>query len=78
MNEEKNLANMERCPRFRRCSAPLCPLDIDMDKRVEYSGEPRCPLMVKLKTKKNKELVIKPLMDAVRKYVPTKNRNSLR
>ena len=36
---------MERCPRYIRCSAPICPLDKDKDKRSgPFRGEPVCRL----------------------------------
>jgi hypothetical protein len=33
---------MEECPQFGTCSAPLCPLDTEIEKRIWYSGEPVC------------------------------------
>jgi hypothetical protein len=33
---------MEMCPRFSKCSANKCPLDSDMDLRVELKGEEKC------------------------------------
>jgi hypothetical protein len=33
-----------KCPKFNSCSAPLCPLDIDYNKRSYLKGEPRCSL----------------------------------
>ena len=35
---------MERCPKSLRCSAPLCPLDPDINERVYLKGEPTCRL----------------------------------
>lgn len=35
---------MERCPRYQRCSAPLCPLDPDLPRRVALKGDPVCSL----------------------------------
>lgn len=32
----------ESCPRFDRCSAPLCPLDLQRDRRTYLNGEPTC------------------------------------
>jgi len=30
------------CNRFNSCSAPLCPLDLELDRRVWYADEPVC------------------------------------
>ncbi|MBA7470285.1 hypothetical protein ES707_05563 [subsurface metagenome] len=35
---------MKWCSRFQRCSVPLCPLDIEVEKRVCLEGEPTCRL----------------------------------
>ncbi len=35
---------MKKCPRFQRCSVPLCPLDPEVEKRVYWEGEPTCKL----------------------------------
>lgn len=35
---------MARCPRYARCSAPLCPLDPDIHHRVWVRGDPLCSL----------------------------------
>jgi hypothetical protein len=32
----------ESCPSFESCSAPLCPLDQDLEKRIWYAGEEFC------------------------------------
>ena len=32
----------EECPSFQRCSAPLCPLDPQVELRVYRPGEPTC------------------------------------
>ena len=33
---------MSDCPKFKRCSAPLCPLDADWGMRTYRKGEPIC------------------------------------
>jgi len=43
---------MRLCPKFSSCSAPLCPLDIDMKKRTRLVGEKNCTLS------KNKRLLL--------------------
>lgn len=30
------------CPRYQTCSAPICPLDIDWQKRVNCNEDPIC------------------------------------
>jgi hypothetical protein len=37
-------AIMKLCPRFLRCSAPICPLDLLQEKRSYIKGEPKCGL----------------------------------
>ena len=34
--------NMEQCPKFHHCNAPLCPLDPDWNKRKMIQGENLC------------------------------------
>ena len=35
---------MKQCPRFDRCSVPVCPLDLDQEHRIRLPGEPKCRL----------------------------------
>ena len=37
---------VDKCPKYQRCSAPLCPLDPDMNKRFYIKGDPICGLPV--------------------------------
>jgi hypothetical protein len=37
-----NATKMCDCPRFDKCSAPICPLDTDWKHRVYRKGEPVC------------------------------------
>jgi hypothetical protein len=37
-----NAMKMCDCPRFERCSAPICPLDPDWELRVYRKSEPTC------------------------------------
>lgn len=39
-----NNIEMKKCPKFYRCSAPLCPLDLDYKKRVVIKGDLECTL----------------------------------
>ncbi len=42
--ETTDLDVMSRCPRFDRCSVPVCPLDPSQDERDILPGEPKCAL----------------------------------
>ena len=33
---------MKECASYEKCSAPLCPLDIDKEKRVSFSDDEKC------------------------------------
>jgi len=44
ITEKQNLENMERCPRWKNCSIPKCPLDFDMEERVELPEDSVCPM----------------------------------
>jgi len=35
---------MRKCPRFHKCSAPICPLDSERRKRIRHKDEPKCEL----------------------------------
>ena len=35
---------MRQCPRFDRCSVPICPLDQQQDHRTRLPGESKCTL----------------------------------
>jgi len=57
---------MKKCPKFYRCSAPICPLDIDYKKRVFIKGDLECTLprnkrMLIGKNLPNKGLTVKEL-----------------
>lgn len=36
------------CPRYERCSAPICPMDRDWRRRTHLKGEPACGLLLEL------------------------------
>ena len=38
----ESVMEMAQCPRFDRCSAPICPLDKDWRDRTHLKGEPVC------------------------------------
>lgn len=44
MDETQNTKIMEECPQFDTCSAPKCPLDSFIDKRVETEGDAKCKM----------------------------------
>lgn len=43
-SEAEVLKIMQQCPRFKRCSVPVCPLDLKQDDRVRLPAEPKCTL----------------------------------
>lgn len=59
--KDENLLRMERCPRFSRCSVPICPLDEGKDKRVYLKGEPKCNLPKSRRLKLGEDLPWKGL-----------------
>jgi hypothetical protein len=40
----ENLKRMQKCPRFHKCNAPICPLDIHSSERTYLPGEEKCTL----------------------------------
>lgn len=44
MNETKSIKIMRECPRFERCSVPVCPLDLLRDKRDALRDDSKCHL----------------------------------
>jgi hypothetical protein len=40
--------NLRDCPRYENCSAPICPLDCDWQRRTHLSGERVCGLLCEL------------------------------
>lgn len=40
----KSIEIMKRCPRFHKCSVPVCPLDRGQDHRTRLPHEPKCTL----------------------------------
>jgi len=57
---------MEECSRFDICSAPLCPLDEEIDKRYWYPGEQICKAQ-----KHNKHRWIKKQRSIVKRQTKT-------
>ena len=46
---------LRQCPRFDRCTVPICPLDPDQDLRTHLPGEPRCALAKSIRHRIGKE-----------------------
>lgn len=44
METQKNYERMKKCPRFNKCSAPICYLDELKDRRVHFKQEQKCAL----------------------------------
>ena len=43
-SEKATNAIMKKCPKFIRCSVPICHLDLFQDDRTYIKGEPKCTL----------------------------------
>ena len=41
-SEIESVGIMSRCPRFNKCSVPICPLDLLQDLRNQLQDEPTC------------------------------------
>jgi hypothetical protein len=50
--KSENTLRMEKCPRFQSCSIPKCPIDEDMNQRIELPKDPICPLRRKVEGKR--------------------------
>lgn len=57
--------NMTQCYRYDKCSAPICPLDDEMEKRVVYNDDPICAI----KPEALKEILGKKLKGRYKRYV---------
>ncbi len=42
--ESMSVEIMKRCPRFARCSVPICPIDLLQEHRTRLPGEPKSTL----------------------------------
>jgi len=74
MTDEENLNNLKKCPRFNFCSIPKCPLDFWIEERIELPREEKCSLMIKYKTREEKQRGRKvPLRGGCLSSVPMKN-----
>jgi len=60
----RNLERMKTCPRFKRCSVPICPLDELKNERVYLKGEQKCSLSKNKRVKLGKDLPWKGLWPA--------------
>jgi hypothetical protein len=43
-DDKDSIKIMKLCPRFDRCSVPICPLDTLQDDRVGFKNDPQCTL----------------------------------
>ena len=51
------------CPRYERCSAPICPMDPDWQRRTHLKGEAVCGLLLEL-SKTNGEATLRGVLRA--------------
>lgn len=72
MTDEENVINLKRCPRFETCSIPKCPLDEDMQNRVELSDDEICILRAEHRTKRVKGIK-SATMKGLSKFICKKN-----
>ena len=70
---KENLKNMQRCPRFDKCSIPKCPLDYWMSERVELAEDERCILRGKTRSKRVRGSLTQR-MRGISKFIYKKNR----
>ncbi len=67
---------IEDCPRFDRCSAPICPLDADWQHRAHLNGEPIC-IFLREAAKQGGKLRVstekRPITGDFRDYIPDKD-----
>ena len=47
---------MRKCPKFHNCSAPKCPLDVDMKRRIKLPEDPECTMDKKTRLEIGKDL----------------------
>lgn len=57
--------DMTQCSRYIKCSAPICPLDDEMELRVVYDDDPICMI----KPEELQEILGKKLKKQYKKYV---------
>ena len=62
----------KNCPRFKKCSINLCPLDFEARFKKVFPGENTCPFMIKKKNKFQKGIrTLAP--DSILKVIPKLN-----
>lgn len=67
-----NLIQMEKCQRFPKCSANICPLDPKSEERTYIPEEDVCPFTIK-KRKRFQKGVITRTSDSILKVIPESN-----
>ncbi len=76
INENQNLNNIRKCPRFDCCSANSCPIDINAHFRRNLPNEDYCPFTIKKKPKGQKGAkTLTPYI--VLEVIPNKNHKML-
>lgn len=63
---------MGQCPRFDRCSANICPLDLEAEERTYVSGEGICSFAIKKRKKSQRGLVTRA-PNSILKVIPESN-----
>ena len=59
ITEEENVKIMQKCPRYKFCNAPKCPLDYFRDERVKLAGEDKCALPKSIRKRIGKGTALK-------------------
>ena len=59
ITEEENVKIMQKCPRYKFCNAPKCPLDYFIDKRTKLEGEEKCELAKSIRKRIGKGTALK-------------------
>ena len=59
ITEEENYKVMQKCPRYKFCNAPKCPLDYFQDQRTKLEEEEKCELAKSIRRKIGDETALK-------------------
>jgi hypothetical protein len=73
MPTEKEITeNLKNCPRFSTCSINKCPLDDEVNLRIELDEEKSCPFTIK-KREKGQKGIRTQAPDIILKVIPESN-----
>lgn len=72
MSEEKVIQNLRKCPYFNKCSANICPLDLEVNQRTYVRGEDICPFTIK-NWRKFRKGIKTILPKDILKFIPESN-----